>query len=331
MKRFIYSGLAATLAAVALTACSDWTDPEPIDVVHGGIEENDAEAYQKYLANLRQYRTNSHKKFYAWYENKGTFNSQADHVSAVPDSIDVLVLSNPSIIDSEGVYDIQQKTTNTGMVVACAVDYNAIQDEYTSKVEVGESVGSWTDYLGQSVDQALSDAAAAGINHVIAAYVGKDTNLMTSADAQACIQGQQTFFGKITSWVATAGRSYDYMGVPANVYDASILNNAGVIFLSETASVTSTLEYEMIIARNSSNGLPTDRFAVIAPLPGTDANGNAVGTWGSSYASWKAAEWSRGANVAAMGVTNLNDDYYNPTFIYPVCRGAIQILNPAAK
>ncbi|MCC8113393.1 MAG: glycoside hydrolase family 18 [Bacteroidales bacterium] len=332
MKNKIYCGLAAAAAVISMASCSDWTDPERVDVVYDGIAETDAEAYAKYLQNLRDYRANDHKKVYAWYENKGSFTSQADHVSAVPDSIDVLVLKDPTIVTGDALYDMQQKRTQTGMQMACTVDYNSIQSAFNALVETGTDASGWSAYLKEQTEAILSGATAADLDRVIAAYETKDFSMMTSAEAAEAAANEASFFQSIMTWAANVeGRAYDFMGTPATVNDKTILSGAGVIFLSETASATSTAEYNLAIARSSATGVPTDRFAVVAPLPGTDANGNAVGTWGSTYTSWDAAEWSRGASVTALGLTNLANDYYNPTFIYPVSREAIQILNPAAK
>ena len=85
------------------------------------------------------------------------------------------------------------------------------------------------------------------------------------------------------------------------------------------------------MTRNSAKGFDENRIAVIAPLPGTDAANNPVGKWGDNYTSWEVARWARSTELGAVGLTNLYQDYYNPTFIYPVCRQAIQLLNPAVK
>ena len=38
------------------TSCDDWTEPEHIDLDYGTIDTSDPAAYEKYLANLREYR-----------------------------------------------------------------------------------------------------------------------------------------------------------------------------------------------------------------------------------------------------------------------------------
>ncbi len=72
------------------TACSDWTDTEAFTVNETNIQEQNPDLYARYLANLREYRTTSHKWVYAWFDNseKKPY-SRAHHLTDIPDSIDV--------------------------------------------------------------------------------------------------------------------------------------------------------------------------------------------------------------------------------------------------
>ena len=88
---------------------------------------------------------------------------------------------------------------------------------------------------------------------------------------------------------------------------------------------------DYIIRRNSVAGVDNAKFALMTSLPVLDPAQADLGYWGSEYSSWITARWARTASVSAISLANLYDDYYNHEFIYPVCRGAIQILNPAAK
>ena len=65
MKNIFKYGMMAFVAAAAVSSC-DWTDPEPVDVKYDQITEADPDAYQQYLANLRAYRNNGHKKVFSF-------------------------------------------------------------------------------------------------------------------------------------------------------------------------------------------------------------------------------------------------------------------------
>ena len=325
----------AIAAAVSLPAC-DWTDPEPVDVTYDHISEADPDAYQQYLANLRAYRGNGHKKVYAWFDNKTSFSSQGDRVSAVPDSIDVLVLTAPHAITQATLDEMNTKRSNTGMQMAYVVDYAKIRKAWDLKKEVEtpeKPVKEWNAFLADSLKTALSIFDNGGFDRVIASYDGKDASLLPPAEQAANSADQQAFLAPFATWKSShIDKGFDFMGIPAHVLDASLLQKAGVIFLSESAAATNVTEYGFLIARNSVAGVPTDRFAVMTALPSLDPTQSSVGFWGEDYSSWEAARWCRGAEgVKAMGMTNLADDYYHPSFIFPVCRRAIQILNPAAR
>lgn len=336
MKNILKYGFMACLATVAVTSCSDWTDPEPVGVKFETAGDKDPDAYARYLENLRAYRNNGHKKFYAWFANQASFSSQAHHVSAVPDSIDVLVLHKPSLVNQTLRSEMDKKRSDTGMKMAYTVDYAAIRASWTSKKELAtpeNPAPEWGAFMADSLDVALSYADAVGFDRIIVAYDGKQTSGMTAAEKAEYEADQQAFLNPVRNWISGhKDKGFDFLGAPANLTDVAFLADAGVIFLSESAKATNMNEYSFLVSRNTVSGMPSDRFAMMAALPVLDENQASVGYWGDKYSSWQMAMWCNGAVVAnAAGVTNLADDYYDPHFSYKVCRGAIQLLNPAAK
>ena len=326
------------LAVVAsLTACSDWTDPEPVNNKYQGIGEADPDNYAKYLANLREYRNNGHKKVYAWFDNQASFTSQADHVASVPDSIDVLVLHNPGKVNDNVLNEMVEKRSNTGMQMAYTVDYAAMRKNWQNQKEQADADGApfpaWSDFMTDSLATALSYAQTYGFNRLIVAYDGQNPASMTSTELADYTAEQNAFVGVAVNWAKSHSVAYDLMGIPANILDKTVLDNAGVIFLSETASATNTNEMNTIIGRATAAGVPTGKFGVMTALPVLDKNQATVGYWGTNYTAVTVARWMRNSadGVSALGMTNLYDGYYNTTFQYPVCRVAIQTLNPASK
>ena len=47
MKNIFKTGVMAIAAVAALSSCSDWTDPEPVDTTYQGIGEADPDTYCK--------------------------------------------------------------------------------------------------------------------------------------------------------------------------------------------------------------------------------------------------------------------------------------------
>lgn len=345
MKNILKSSVAMMAGALALVSCSDWTEPKPVDVTYDNITEADPETYARYLANLRAYRTNGHKKAYAWYANTGSFATQADHVSAVPDSLDVLVFDAPSKIHPALLNEMVVKRSETGMQMAWEVSYDNIRASWDDKnlradLAVAEDpsqprpfVPEWSDFLADSLKTSLSYGEAYGFDRMIVGITGKSMDLLTPEELQAYAADQAAFLTPVKNWLdAHKSVAYDFRGAPVYLSDRSILADAGTIFLQETLKASGTLELQYIISRNSVSGVPADRFAALAPLPLLDPAQASVGHWRDGFTACEIARWTRGrSEVTALGMTNLYDGYFNPAFIYPVCRQAMQILNPAAK
>ena len=321
-------------AAMTLTAC-DWTEPEAVDLRYDTIQDAAPDAYARYLAGLREYRGNGHKRVYAWFDNKTSFVSQADHVSAVPDSIDVLVFTHPEVMSQSTLNEIDTKRSETGMQTAYMVSYEAIRSVWELKKEdetPDNPVKEWNEFMTDSLKTALSYFGNGGYDRIICAYDGRDMGVYSDEERDAYGADQQTFMKAFEEWrKANMDKGYDFCGIPCNLTDMSVLDGAGTVFLSETLKATNTTEFTYIIKRNSVAGAPVDKFAVMAYLPSLTPNHETEGYWGSLFSSWVTAEWARSAKTAGIGLFNLSDDYHNPTFIYPVARGAIQRLNPAAR
>ena len=169
MKNILKYGIMAFTVGVAVTSCDDWTEPESVGVKFEDVTQKDPEGYAKYLENLRAYRKNGHKKVYAWYDNKASFSSQAHHVSAVPDSIDVLVLANPHLVSNELKAEMEKKRSDTGMQMAYTVDYATIKKVWTSKQELAtpeNPAPEWGAFLADSLNIAYSYAGILGFDRI---------------------------------------------------------------------------------------------------------------------------------------------------------------------
>lgn len=61
MKNILKYSVLLLAGTAMLTSC-DWTDPESTDLKYQTVKEVNPDAYTKYLAGLRAYRDNGHKK-----------------------------------------------------------------------------------------------------------------------------------------------------------------------------------------------------------------------------------------------------------------------------
>ena len=110
-----FKGIAlAAFSVLALSACSDWTDTESINLVEPGIDGQHPEQYAKYLKNLQEYKNSDHKVVYGWFDNseKVPF-SRGQHISDVPDSLDVVIATTPDLeeFELEDIASVHKKGT----------------------------------------------------------------------------------------------------------------------------------------------------------------------------------------------------------------------------
>ena len=130
-NKFKIATLLFFTTSFTLGACSDWTDIEGIDIKQPNIQEQNPELYTKYLENLRQYKADTeHKKVYAWFDNSEKHpSSYAQHITSLPDSIDIVGLMYPSELaafEKEEIMTLQQKGTK----VVYAISYDEIHKQY---------------------------------------------------------------------------------------------------------------------------------------------------------------------------------------------------------
>ena len=93
------------------------------------------------------------------------------------------------------------------------------------------------------------------------------------------------------------------------------------------------MSYLVLMA--SAKGVPTDRFIIGVTTPYLSNMGDQYGMVNRRSAIVAAAEWTLQEVPdyikAGISVDGVEQDYFNPTKIYPNVREAINILSPTAK
>lgn len=331
--KYFASALMVAAFGASFTACDDWTEPESVDIVYNTPAQADPAAYAKYLENIRQYRNSDHKLAYVWFENPGAnldYNTRAQRIDALPDSVDFVVFNNPVELASSTLSEMSKVREEKGMKFTYVVDYDAIKLAYLdhqalSTEEEPYSV-EFLDFLTDSTATALSFAK--NFDGVILRYNGKATNHMTPAELVEYKNNENMFIGIMSDWHARNPElTIDFLGKPQNVANKALLNDCNVLFLSESQTANSTYGYGMAVAQASVDGVPTDRFGVITTF--TDPADEKVGYMADgTLCVTSMANWANGENVKAAGFTNIVYDFYSLPKPYSVISEAIQLLNP---
>ncbi len=109
MKQNSFISVILTVAcSLMFVACSDWTEPTPVDYNPIFPDEQDHSLYEKYEQSLKEYKNRKHTLMLIRFANNpGTTSGEQDFLRSLPDSVDFVVLTNAdnlSVYDQEDVY-----------------------------------------------------------------------------------------------------------------------------------------------------------------------------------------------------------------------------------
>lgn len=362
--KYLASAVVVATGISVFTACDDWTEPEHIDINYSKIE--DAENYPAYLANLRDYRATSHKKVYAWVNltAEGPKN-QSERLTSLPDSIDVLVLSTPGEIHPVVLEDMKTVRADKGMEVMYQIDFDGIKTAHTKlcedlskqrsdlelayaaredaddeavKAELADKLAELADptlldYMFESLTESLGYANKMNLDGVIFAFDGKSTNHMTNAEKSAYTAQQLAFLGAARDWhQRNPSMKYDFLGLPQNVSDKEMLGEFNMMFIRQGLNATNANIYSYYLSLAAVEGVPADRLGMMATYISSDPDDATTGVFSDgTYALDGFAKWVVNADVACIGLQNVQYDYFFPSFTYPHVRAAIQAANPSIR
>ena len=364
-KQLIKNFALAVLVVPAMYSCSDWTDVEAVDYHYTLPSEQDPEAYNAYLALLKEYKQNSHKILIAKFDNsKYEVSGQADRLSALPDSTDFIVLQaadslNP-VIEQEMKEVREQKGTRT----LYALDYADVEAQLQAILDKEEAEATESDGETESpapeegtgqtegteqtetpdadrfievcthyADSLLALYDKYGYDGILAVYNNIAYPGSMTEEEKAQLQARQdAFFGKIRNWAEShPDAPFLFEGKPENLVDASILSHADYIIIPgyDAGNINEVLwNAEMSLAE----GVPSDRIVFGVAIPSlTDEKATDGYFNGTEYAVIETASniaSDEGSFVkAGLCVKNVRDDYFNPEHTYTHIRQAIQIMN----
>lgn len=334
------------------TSCDDWTEPEHIDLDYGTIDTSDPAAYEKYLANLREYRQRPHKQVYAWFNNAETaFGSQGHRVSSLPDSIDVIVINNPEKVTDQMVQDMYQARVNKGQQFSYCVSFDDIKADYTAlceelaakRIEYANENGEdaaipaelldpdFIDYTANAATSKLNHFNSIGFDCIMAGFTGKSTNHMTPEELAQYQFQTNAFLKIILDWNSRHNDvALDLFCVPQYT-PADVIEKARMVFFSNSVSATNPdmFSYYLTMAGNS---IAESKCGMVASAPDATGGDAKLGYFSNGTLSILGlADWTAANAVGAAGFFNTGDDYFLTSGQYTNIRQAIQIINPSAK
>lgn len=351
--KYLSSALMVAALGGMLTACDDWTEPKSVDLEYGTIDKADPAAYAKYLENLRDYRNRPHKKVYAWVENSAEgFGSQGARLTALPDSVDVIVLNNPTNITNQMMDEMKKVREDKGQQVIYTIDFAAIKADWTAlceelaakrlafeaenpDTEIPAELNDpeFNDYMVAAWETQLKHFNTYGFDGIMFAFDGKSTAHMNAAELAEYNTEANIFLGIASDWHKRNPKvAIDFMGKPQNITNYAILDDFRTIFLSESLNADSENKYSMIFSQ-APQTVPAEKLGMAASMRALDTNMDPkTGFFGDgSYSVDHLANWAASNTLGAVGVLNATNDYYLTAGKYSQVRNLIKSVNPIAK
>lgn len=324
-----------------LSACSDWTEMESIDLEEPGIAGQNPELYANYLENLREYKNSDHKTVYVWFDNslKVPF-SRSHHITDLPDSIDVISMIYPDNLAEWELKEIEKVRSEKATKVIYSIDFESIKAAYNAKLEVAsEEEPVSEDFIGfltDSLEHALSLVRKYDYDGICIGYTGKLRLHMYPDELREYTENETMFINVVNDWYArNPEKMIIYEGQPQNLIDPSLLDHCQSVLLSGKAA-TNQDQFSYLLSLATVEGIPHDRFGVIVMAPDLNDPNQKTGYFTdgtlaiSGLAGW-APKIHAGIGIQAVGIYNVSSDYHISPQNYYYTRQLISSINPSIK
>lgn len=340
---FIYKTLALVSITLATWACD--TDVKSLTIHEPRIEHQNENLYKAYLEELKAYKAGKHQVSLAYLDNsRSVTHTQAHRISAVPDSLDYLILTSPTSISEQDAEEIQINRSKKGIKTLYTIDFENIKLVHDLRVQEFEAneanagktyTPSLNDFLVDSVAKSLAWCNQYGYDGIVMSYEGKNKLYMSSDERQTYTSYEQIFIGMTLDWsMRNPQKELLLQGHPQYIFSQDVFDRAKYIIL-DLRRATAKRQAAMLVAQASTEQVPRDKFVALVSTFSLDKADDKIGYWETKSAILEAARWSTEYNpqysLAGLAVYNLANDYYQPSFTFGTIREAISIINPSIK
>ncbi|MEG0808079.1 MAG: glycoside hydrolase family 18 [Alistipes sp.] len=336
-----------------VSSCSDWTDMESLEIKQPTIDEQNPALYAAYLASLKAYKQTDHKIVYATFDNREkTPGTRAQHISILPDSLDIVSLQSAEL-DARELDEIAQVRTK-GTRVVYTISYESIRAQYdidkaafdAAQVKPAEDAGEETppvptfmpfgDYLTAHLDTQIARCDQFSFDGLTFSYTGRALLTLPEAQKEEHLANQNIMLTKVGEWAAAhPSKLLIFEGVTANLADRALLAKCSYIIVP-TLDVNNVYALDQRVLQALVADVPTQHILVGARPFSLDKEDLLTGYFADgspavlSTAYWivnKTARYTK----AGLAIYDVQTDYFYRTSIYKYTRGAIDIMNPSAK
>lgn len=181
MKKFLNISLPVLGTMLMLfTSCSKWTQPQNLDFRHKTQEEIDPAAYENYLSGIREYKKTEHKLMFVTMKGSAEHpSSQNQHLMAMPDSADFVIVDINDALHSTVVAEIPQIRERKGTEALLFVDYARIHTAWglleDKRADEGKPAGTTEEaaqFFKEQTQKQLDRCGEYGFHGLVASFVG---------------------------------------------------------------------------------------------------------------------------------------------------------------
>ena len=290
LKHIIFQTLLLA-AAVAGSACDDWTELRPLDIES---QRPEAATEAMYEAAVREFRASNHQLVLGRFDNATKIPAlRPQHINVLPDSIDMVILAHPDSLCERELTEMREMREAYATQYLCEVTYSYVEALW-NEANAAEEPDENPDARLQARRKAFFEPVAQWREN----HAGKRLLLGGSLD----LLDDRTLTDAC-DYLLADGRSASAMGSAAEAFFR--LENAG-------------FPAERIL------------LAVAAPdaqgAGGVFGSQSAL----TATAEWL-LEPARTGIKAGMLIDNIQNDYFDTGLIFRNTRKAIDILNPSPK
>ena len=172
------------LAAVLFMAgCHEAVEPEAIDVNYSSFEDADPELYARYMQALREYKAGSHKAVFVTMsvpENGAPTTHRTQHFTAMPDSVDFIVVNPVPSVLCQTLVDEIRKVHEKGTRILFNIDLQTFENDWTQVLKEDPTLSEEDAlaYLGGRVGEQIALGDRWGYDGFIFTYTGKAVGSM---------------------------------------------------------------------------------------------------------------------------------------------------------
>lgn len=299
-------------AGLLATACSDWTEVEPVGQNPSRPSEQNPELWAQYTAALREYKKSDHTLVFASFANGAeAATSEKDCLRSLPDSLDIVSLTRAdqfSAYDAEDMAVLREK----GIRAVWFVDYATRSGEFQDLAA-----------LGSYLDKVIAKADELGLD----GFSFSGIPVYGTAEEQAARQAAASLFIEKLSPLAGPDKSklLLFEGDPQFLAAADRAKIDYFVLDTKDTDNASTLKMQVFRALGAS-AVPREKLLLGAMTETEFIDEDKVNSNAIEALTLRVVELGPLAGLCIYGV---NQDYFGSETVYSLTRSAIQKLNPS--